>query len=152
MIAVIRLRFWWNISTVHSWCSNESHSALWPDETWWRSGRTGCGWCQRGGPKGSCSVSQSFGCFHLCMLHCYFSMPIFGLKWIDTTVMGRYGPAPKNSDSAINVLLDVVRDQSGKQYKMDHYATRFPTNVVDIARFLVRVSDVSGMSFSIFRL
>ena len=66
--------------------------------------------------------------------------------------MGRYGPAPKNSDSAINVLLDVVRDQSGKQYKMDHYATRFPTNVVDIARFLVRVSDVSGMSFSIFRL
>jgi len=53
-----------------------------------------------------------------------------------------YGPAPKNSDSAINVLLDVVQDQSGKQYKMDHYATRYPTNVVDIASFLVRLSGV----------
>ncbi|EGN92880.1 hypothetical protein SERLA73DRAFT_116738 [Serpula lacrymans var. lacrymans S7.3] len=51
-----------------------------------------------------------------------------------------YGPAPKNSDSAINVLLDVVQDQSGKQYQMDHYATRYPTNVVDIASFLVRLS------------
>jgi S-adenosylmethionine synthetase len=66
--------------------------------------------------------------------------------------LGRYGPAPKNSDSAINVLLDAVQDQSGKQYKMDHYATRFPTNVVDIARFLIRLSDVSGMSFSDFCL
>ena len=28
----------------------------------------------------------------------------------------RYGPAPKNSDSAINILLDVVSDQSGKTY------------------------------------
>ncbi|RDB30651.1 Methionine adenosyltransferase 2 subunit beta [Hypsizygus marmoreus] len=51
-----------------------------------------------------------------------------------------YGPAPKNSDSAINVLLDVVQDQSGKTYRMDHYATRYPTNVVDIANFLVRLS------------
>jgi S-adenosylmethionine synthetase len=51
----------------------------------------------------------------------------------------RYGPAPKNSDSAVNILLDVVQDQSGKQYKMDHYATRYPTNVEDIAGFLVRV-------------
>ncbi|THH06017.1 hypothetical protein EW145_g4379 [Phellinidium pouzarii] len=47
-----------------------------------------------------------------------------------------YGPAPKNSDTAVNILIDVVEDQSGKQYKMDHYATRFPTNVVDIAAFL----------------
>ncbi|KAG6840699.1 hypothetical protein C0991_005002 [Blastosporella zonata] len=51
-----------------------------------------------------------------------------------------YGPAPNNSDSSINVLLDVVQDQSGKVYKMDHYATRYPTNVVDIGRFLVRLS------------
>jgi len=51
-----------------------------------------------------------------------------------------YGPSPKNSDSAINVLLDVVEDQSGKIYKMDHYATRYPTNVLDIAQFLVRLS------------
>jgi len=51
-----------------------------------------------------------------------------------------YGPAPKNSDSAVNILLDVVQDQSGKSYKMDHYATRYPTNVIDIANFLVRLS------------
>ncbi len=52
----------------------------------------------------------------------------------------RYGPAPKNSDSAVNILLDIVADQSGKTYKMDHYATRYPTNVLDIADFLVRLS------------
>ncbi|KAF8524398.1 hypothetical protein BU17DRAFT_74842 [Hysterangium stoloniferum] len=51
-----------------------------------------------------------------------------------------YGPAPQNSDSAVNILLDVVQDQSGKTYKMDHYATRYPTNTVDIAKFLVRLS------------
>lgn len=51
----------------------------------------------------------------------------------------RYGPAPKNSDTAINVLLDVVQDQSGKAYKMDHYATRYPTNILDIASFLHRL-------------
>ncbi|EIN08271.1 NAD dependent epimerase/dehydratase [Punctularia strigosozonata HHB-11173 SS5] len=53
-----------------------------------------------------------------------------------------YGPTPRNSDSAINILLDVVHDQSGKQYKMDHYQTRFPTNVIDIAHFLVRLTAV----------
>ena len=55
-------------------------------------------------------------------------------------VIYRYGPTPKNADSAVNVLLDVVQDQSGKQYKMDHYATRYPTNVIDIAGFLIRLS------------
>ena len=55
----------------------------------------------------------------------------------------RYGPAPSNADSAINILLDVVQDQSGKTYKMDHYATRYPTNIVDIAGFLVRVTRES---------
>lgn len=54
----------------------------------------------------------------------------------------RYGPAPKNADSAVNILLDVVQDQSGKQYKMDHFATRFPTNVLDIAGFLVRLTGM----------
>ncbi|KAJ7158184.1 hypothetical protein C8R43DRAFT_360366 [Mycena crocata] len=51
-----------------------------------------------------------------------------------------YGPAPKNSDTAVNILIDFVEDQSGKTYKMDHYATRYPTNVVDIANFLVKLS------------
>ncbi|KAI0066851.1 NAD-P-binding protein [Artomyces pyxidatus] len=52
-----------------------------------------------------------------------------------------YGPAPSNADSAINILLDVVRDQSGKTYKMDHFQTRYPTNVQDIAGFLVRLTE-----------
>lgn len=55
----------------------------------------------------------------------------------------RYGPAKSNSDSAVNILLDVVNDQSGKIYKMDHWATRFPTNTVDIAHFLVRLTRTS---------
>jgi S-adenosylmethionine synthetase len=53
----------------------------------------------------------------------------------------RYGPAPSNTESAVNILLDVVRDQSGKKYTMDHYQTRFPTNVLDIAGFLVRLAS-----------
>jgi len=68
-----------------------------------------------------------------------------GAKVVVLRVPVLYGPAPKNSDSAINILLDVVQDQSGKQYSMDHYATRYPTNVIDIAKFLVRLSDLSGV-------
>lgn len=30
----------------------------------------------------------------------------------------------------------MVEDQSGKEYKMDHYQVRFPTNVSDIGRLL----------------
>jgi S-adenosylmethionine synthetase len=67
-----------------------------------------------------------------------------GAKAVVLRVPVLYGPAPKNSDSAINILLDVVQDQSGKQYKMDHYATRYPTNVIDIANFLVRLSALKG--------
>jgi hypothetical protein len=63
------------------------------------------------------------------------------------TIYCRYGPAPSNADSAINILLDVVKDQSGKQYTMDHYQTRFPTNVLDIANFLVRLA---GKTFNLF--
>ncbi|KIJ15886.1 hypothetical protein PAXINDRAFT_168868, partial [Paxillus involutus ATCC 200175] len=53
-----------------------------------------------------------------------------------------YGPAPKNSDSAVNILVDIVQDKSGKTYKMDDYAQRYPTNVLDIASFLVRLSNL----------
>lgn len=58
--------------------------------------------------------------------------------------LSRYGPSPVNSDSAVNILLDVVQDQSGKQYKMDHFATRYPTNILDIASFIVRLSGTSS--------
>ena len=57
----------------------------------------------------------------------------------------RYGPAPSNADSAVNILLDVVQDQSGKKYNMDHYQTRFPTNVLDIASFLVRLASMNHL-------
>ncbi len=55
----------------------------------------------------------------------------------------RYGPAPENSDTAVNILLDVIQDQSGKKYDMDHIATRFPTNILDVARFLVVLTGYS---------
>ncbi|KAF5390842.1 hypothetical protein D9757_004525 [Collybiopsis confluens] len=68
-------------------------------------------------------------------------LSVSGAKVVILRVPVLYGPAPSNADSAINILLDVVQDQSGKQYKMDHYATRYPTNVVDIAGFLKRLSE-----------
>ncbi|KAH9941727.1 NAD(P)-binding protein [Epithele typhae] len=64
---------------------------------------------------------------------------VTGAQSIVLRVPVLYGPAEKNSDTAVNILLDVVTDQSGKTYKMDHYATRYPTNVLDIADFLVRL-------------
>ncbi|KAF8439096.1 hypothetical protein L210DRAFT_3449934 [Boletus edulis BED1] len=67
---------------------------------------------------------------------------VSGAKVVVIRVPVLYGPAPKNSDTAVNILLDVVQDQSGKTYKMDDYAQRYPTNVVDIASFLVRLSDL----------
>jgi hypothetical protein len=67
---------------------------------------------------------------------------------IHAQIHRRYGPAPLNADSAINILVDVVRDQSGKKYTMDHYQTRFPTNVLDIAGFLVRLASMNSSLFS----
>jgi len=52
-----------------------------------------------------------------------------------------YGPAPRNADSAVNVLLDVVQDRSGRTYTMDHVQTRYPTNVGDVAAFLFRLAE-----------
>lgn len=74
------------------------------------------------------------------------SICAFGFLDRSSFLAERYGPAPKNSDSAINILLDVVQDQSGKKYKMDHYATRYPTNVLDIASFLVRLIGTHELS------
>jgi len=67
-----------------------------------------------------------------------------GAKSVVLRVPVLYGPASKNNESAINILLDIVQDQSGKRYNMDHYATRYPTNVVDIANFLVRLPKISS--------
>jgi hypothetical protein len=38
------------------------------------------------------------------------------------------------------LVLVVVEDQSGKEYKMDDYQVRFPTNVEDVARVLYDLS------------
>ncbi|BGP16101.1 hypothetical protein JCM10213_007520 [Rhodosporidiobolus nylandii] len=59
-----------------------------------------------------------------------------------------YGEAESNSESAINTLLDATRNAaSGKPVKMDKekkkWATRYPTNVTDIARVLVDLSEKS---------
>ncbi|EIW69634.1 hypothetical protein TREMEDRAFT_68791 [Tremella mesenterica DSM 1558] len=47
-----------------------------------------------------------------------------------------YGRTEYNAESAVNIIRDVVEDQSGKQYKMDHVQRRYPTNVDDVARVL----------------
>ncbi|ODO03409.1 dTDP-4-dehydrorhamnose reductase [Cryptococcus wingfieldii CBS 7118] len=51
-----------------------------------------------------------------------------------------YGRTEYNAESAINILRDVVEDQSGKTYKMDARQVRTPTNVEDIARVLYDAS------------
>lgn len=62
-----------------------------------------------------------------------------------------YGKTEYNGESAVNILRDgtpglvseltqVVEDQSGKKYNMDHYQVRFPTNVEDVARVLYDLS------------
>ncbi|KZT60889.1 NAD dependent epimerase/dehydratase [Calocera cornea HHB12733] len=53
-----------------------------------------------------------------------------------------YGPVKTPSDSAINVLEEVVRDQSGRVYGMDDWQVRYPTNVLDVAAFLVRLVEL----------
>ncbi|TRM63701.1 hypothetical protein BD626DRAFT_495120 [Schizophyllum amplum] len=70
------------------------------------------------------------------------ALGVDGAKVMVLRIPVLYGPIPsgKNSESAINILLDIVKDQSGKTYKMDHYAVRFPTNVLDIGKFLEKIS------------
>jgi len=46
-----------------------------------------------------------------------------------------YGPADKNAESAVNVLMDaVLKAQGGAKVSMDHWALRYPTNTEDVAR------------------
>ncbi|GJN89313.1 hypothetical protein Rhopal_002293-T1 [Rhodotorula paludigena] len=52
-----------------------------------------------------------------------------------------YGNAESHSESAINTLVDSAKKAaSGQAVKMDDWATRYPTNVEDIARVLVDLS------------
>jgi len=120
-----RLCFWRNVSSIYALIQNKSTSALWKYQARRRNFCSGRRWCSNYCLSCPCFVS----------FERYFSFSAWR-----TQLQLRFGPAPKNSDSAINILLDVVQDQSGKTYKMDHYATRHPTNVIDIADFLVRLT------------
>lgn len=130
LINIPRLRLWWHKSAVFPWLKTESAAALWSDEARRRDSITKLGDTKIFDPSSSRPVS--------CHRYLHLRLPILIFpSW------NRYGPAPKNSDSAVNILIDVVQDQSGKTYKMDHYATRYPTNVLDIADFLLRLSCTS---------
>ncbi|OCF41201.1 dTDP-4-dehydrorhamnose reductase [Kwoniella heveanensis CBS 569] len=54
-----------------------------------------------------------------------------------------YGKVEYNGESAVNLLRDVVEDQSGKTYKMDAYQVRFPTNVEDVGRVLYDIAHLN---------
>ncbi|KAF9189975.1 hypothetical protein BGZ51_009037 [Haplosporangium sp. Z 767] len=49
-----------------------------------------------------------------------------------------YGETEYNGESAVNALIDSVKD--GKATSMDHYAIRYPTNVADVARVIKDLS------------
>ncbi|CAI6096459.1 unnamed protein product [Clonostachys chloroleuca] len=54
-----------------------------------------------------------------------------------------YGVADKPSDSAVNVLLDIVQQADAEKSKvtMDHWAIRYPTNTEDIGRVCHDVAE-----------
>lgn len=46
-----------------------------------------------------------------------------------------YGKAEEPKESAVNVLMDVVKKaQEGSRVTMDHWALRYPTNTEDVGR------------------
>ncbi|KAJ1925113.1 hypothetical protein LPJ71_000289, partial [Coemansia sp. S17] len=52
-----------------------------------------------------------------------------------------YGPTEYAAESAVNVLVDVVKSGAGAQ--MDAWQARFPTCTEDVARVLVDLSEIS---------
>lgn len=58
---------------------------------------------------------------------------------LNGTLLCRYGKASPNSESAINILIDVVKSQ--KPGKMDDWSPRYPTNVSDVARVLLDIGQ-----------
>ena len=60
------------------------------------------------------------------------------LKNIDSAILRvpvLYGPVIDNSESAINILLDILKN-STKSVGVDHHQPRYPTNVLDVAKVL----------------
>lgn len=62
-----------------------------------------------------------------------------------------YGVTESNDESAVNILLDAVNGASNvdKPKKMDANATRYPTNVEDVAKRLARLVEMFGERGSI---
>jgi hypothetical protein len=56
------------------------------------------------------------------------------------------GPAERNEESAVNVLMDFVSkaQANGMKIKMDHWALRYPTNTEDVARVCHGMSRLTG--------
>ncbi|ORX61468.1 NAD(P)-binding protein [Hesseltinella vesiculosa] len=50
-----------------------------------------------------------------------------------------YGDVEYNGESAVNILIDAVKNTS-KECLMDHYCLRFPTNVIDIGRVILDIA------------
>lgn len=55
-----------------------------------------------------------------------------------------YGRTVTNNESAVNVLLDAIQPPSGSSApkKCDAYAVRYPTNVGDVAKAIIRLAEV----------
>lgn len=47
-----------------------------------------------------------------------------------------YGKVESNKESAVNVLIEAVKESQNTPKKMEHYAKRFPTNVENVAAAL----------------
>ncbi|TKY87952.1 hypothetical protein EX895_003048 [Sporisorium graminicola] len=55
-----------------------------------------------------------------------------------------YGKAITNNESAVNVLLDAIQPPAGSNEakKCDAYAVRYPTNVADVAKAILKLAQV----------
>ncbi|TPX56884.1 hypothetical protein PhCBS80983_g04227 [Powellomyces hirtus] len=56
-----------------------------------------------------------------------------------------YGETEYNSESAVNCLIDVIKD-TDKPTQMDDFQLRYPTNVADIARVITRMTEKATLS------
>lgn len=57
-----------------------------------------------------------------------------------------YGQAEKNSESAVNVLMDAVakcHNNKEANVSMDHWAIRYPTNTEDVGRICSGMENLS---------
>ena len=62
---------------------------------------------------------------------------------------GATEPRENNAESAVNVLLDALWKSQKEQVKMDDWAIRYPTNVIDVARVLVDITEKARSSPSV---